>query len=278
MKQLLLLLAFISFSVQVLAQKETPEINKTPFAIGETIEFTSNILQEKRRLNIYLPASYSKDKERQYPVIYLLDGSKEEDFIHIAGLVQFGSFSWINMMPESIVVGIANVDRKRDFTFPTNNKKDKEEFPTTGASADFIKYLKSEVKPLIGSSYRVTGEQTLLGQSLGGLLATEIFYRNPNLFDNFVIVSPSLWWNDESLLAEKLHHKDFKGKVFVAVGKEGATMERIARKLYGKIENGVSEKAQIGFKFYEQQSHGDVLHLAAYDAFSFLFQKEPDDS
>lgn len=40
----------------------------------------------------------------------------------------------IDAMPKSIVVGIANVDRKRDFTFPTTIKKDKEDFPTTGGS------------------------------------------------------------------------------------------------------------------------------------------------
>ena len=52
----------------------------------------------------------------------------DEDFIHISGLVQFGSFSWIHMIPESIVVGIANADRKKRFTYPTNNKKTKKIF------------------------------------------------------------------------------------------------------------------------------------------------------
>ena len=70
----------------------------------------------------------------------LLDGSKDEDFIHIAGIVQFGSFSWINMLPETIVVGIANVDRKRDFTYPSQNTLDQEEFPTSGKSAHFIQF------------------------------------------------------------------------------------------------------------------------------------------
>lgn len=63
-----------------------------PLELGEQLEFYSEILGEKRVLNIYLPENYHKDSVRTYPVIYLLDGSMDEDFIHIMGLLQFGSF------------------------------------------------------------------------------------------------------------------------------------------------------------------------------------------
>lgn len=278
MKQLFLLLAIVVFSFTALAQNTSGEfnLNKEPFSIGESIKFDSQILQENRTVNVYLPATYTLDIERKYPVIYLLDGSRDEDFIHIAGLVQFASFSWINLMPESIVVGIANVDRKRDFTFPTRNKQDKEEFPTTGGSAKFIEFIEKELQPLVQRQYRVNESKTIVGQSLGGLLATEVLYRKPQLFDNYVIVSPSLWWDDESLLLEKLPEhlqaSAFKGKVFIAVGKEGQIMERIARHLHVKLLKSLPQDEQLAFRFYEQQNHGDVLHLAAYDAFSFLFK------
>ena len=103
-----------------LKAQNLPQIKSSkPFCIGKTITIHSKILNEDRILNIYLPNSYNPDSVKTYPVIYLLDGSRDEDFIHISGLVQFGSFSWINMIPETIVVGIANIDRKRDFTFKT---------------------------------------------------------------------------------------------------------------------------------------------------------------
>lgn len=98
------------------------KISETDFTIGKSINIKSAILKETRTINVYLPLNYHKDSLKQYPVIYLLDGSKDEDFIHVSGIVQFGSFSWINMVPESIVVGIGNVDRKRDFTYPSHNK------------------------------------------------------------------------------------------------------------------------------------------------------------
>jgi len=89
------------------------------FVLGKINEIESTILLEKRILNIYLPDGYNEKDTVQYPVIYLLDGSADEDFIHIAGLLQFLNFPWVNKVSKSILVGIANVDRKRDFTFPT---------------------------------------------------------------------------------------------------------------------------------------------------------------
>lgn len=41
-------------------------------------------------------------------------------------------------MPKSIVVGIATVDRRRDFTYPTNIQEDKKKYPTTGHSDKFM--------------------------------------------------------------------------------------------------------------------------------------------
>ena len=99
--------------------------NTKLFVLGVIDEIQSKELKEKRILNVYLPVGYNPKDTVRYPVIYLLDGSADEDFIHIAGLVQFSSFEWINYVPKSIVVGIATVDRRRDFTFPTTVEEDK---------------------------------------------------------------------------------------------------------------------------------------------------------
>lgn len=248
------------------------EINKrADLIIGERLEIQSEILKETRSVNIYLPLGYSRDSIKSYPVIYLLDGGLDEDFLHIAGLVQFGSFSWINMLPESIVVGIANVDRKRDFTFPTKNERDKRDFPTSGGSAKFIQFIEKELQPLIESRYKTVAPHTLIGQSLGGLLATEILFKTPNLFDNYIIVSPSLWWDDGSLLEYEPVPARSGISVFIAVGKEGEIMERQARELYEKLKKPEGEDRNVYFEFFEAQSHGDALHLAVYRAFEKIF-------
>jgi len=270
----LFILIIIVWSNQIVAQNGITIKNKDFLTIGDKIEIQSEILNENRILNIYLPNSYSKKSLKKYPVIYLLDGSMNEDFIHISGLVQFGSFSWINMIPESIVVGIANIDRKRDFTFPTSVKKHKKEFPTTGKSEKFINFIKNELQPFIDKNYRTDSIKTIIGQSLGGLLATEILFKNPNLFNIYIIISPSLWWDNESLLKYVPKEYTSKKSIFIAVGKEGKIMENEAEKLYKKLQSANKMNTELYFEFFEKQNHADVLHLAIYNAFEKIFNEQ----
>jgi len=255
----------------MLAQENLGSKKSSPLIIGEKVMLYSEVLKEERTLNIYLPQSYSADSLRNYPIIYLLDGSMDEDFIHISGLVQFASFSWINMLPESIVVGIANVDRKRDFTYPTNNVIDLKDFPTTGHSSEFIRFIEEELQPFIEGNYRHASYKTIIGQSLGGLLATEILFNRPELFDTYIIVSPSLWWDDESLLKREFKDTICGKNIYIGVGKEGPIMERTAKELYEKVKLNSNVKNTSYFQFFEAQSHGDALHLAVYDAFTKVF-------
>lgn len=256
------------------AQTLPQTISDTTFIIGKTVKIKSKILNENRELNIYLPVSYNLDSLRTYPVIYLLDGSKDEDFIHISGIVQFGSFSWINMLPESIVVGIANVDRKRDFTYPSKNELDQKEFPSSGKSDKFISFIESELQPYINSKFKTSKEKTIIGQSLGGLLATEILFKKPDLFDNYIIVSPSLWWDDENLLNFKPINYNNNKSIYIAVGKEGQVMERTAKELYEKLNSNKKQNTRLFFNFLENKTHGDALHIAVYDAFEKIYNSK----
>lgn len=267
-----------SFDSKGNTAKDSSEANERQnvraFSIGESFEFRSKVMAEDRTINVYLPASYKESGEKRYPVIYLLDGSVDEDFIHVAGLVQFGSFPWIEMLPESIVIGIGNVDRKRDFTYPSNNEKDQEMLPTSGGSKKFVEMLESELQPLVERSYRTTKTNTLIGQSLGGLLAAEVFFKQSDLFDNFIIISPSIWWDDESLLKLDFPKLSSAKSVYVGVGNEGEEMERYARELFEKIDQQPDENLAVRFHAFPELDHGDTLHLALYDAFEKIFASE----
>ncbi len=262
------------FTNLAIAQEITEAAKIDVLSIGEKVSLYSQVLNENRALNIYLPQSYATDSLRKYPIIYLLDGSMDEDFIHISGLVQFGSFSWINMLPESIVVGIANVNRKRDFTYPTNNERDRKDFPNAGHSSEFIQFLGEELQPFIEKKYRHTDDKTIIGQSLGGLLASEILFIEPSLFNNYIIVSPSLWWDDESLLQLPNPSLNDVNAIYIGVGKEGPIMERVAKELEQKLKSTISPSTNLSFNFFPDQDHGDALHLAVYDAFGKIFKVE----
>lgn len=248
----------------------TSTAQTTPFVLGETRQLFSTVLNETRTLNVYLPDGYTPAANTRYPVIYLLDGSANEDFIHMAGIVQF--LTMIKQLPPTILVGIANVDRKRDFTFPTTVKKDKEDFPTTGGSEKFISFLDKELKPYVQAHFRTNDTTTLIGQSLGGLLASEIVLKQPAMFKNYVIVSPSLWWDQESLLkqAGKLlaASRGVQASVYVTVGKEGKEMEEPAKQLGELLKS--TPGMHTGFMPMPGETHLTILHNAAYKALQWL--------
>lgn len=281
MNKIFTILILIIFSKSTFGQAQ--KTNKTkPFVLGVIEEIQSKELSEKRILNIYLPEGYNSKDSIKYPVIYLLDGSADEDFIHITGLVQFNSFEWINQVPKSIVVGIATVDRRRDFTFPTTIEKDQKKFPTSGHSAKFISFIEKELQPFIERKYKTNDSRTIIGQSLGGLLETEILLTKPALFNKYIIVSPSLWWNNGSLLntdtAVLKNSFSQQTDIYIAVGKEGATptdiprmMEEDARLLFDKIRQMNSKSIQVYFEYLPKENHATILHQAVSNSFKVLY-------
>src|SRR5690606_7096415 len=133
------------------------------FVLGHTEVVNSTVLAEDRTLNIYLPAGY--DTIHSCQVVYLLDGSADEDFIHIAGLVQYFSFPWVANMPPTILVGIANTQRRKDFTFPTTTESDKKLIPVNGGSGKFMDFIGKELMPFIKANYNINDTAVLIGQS-----------------------------------------------------------------------------------------------------------------
>lgn len=266
------------------AQKKDVKNNdkSVPFILGLIDEIDSKELGEKRIVNIYLPEGYNKNDTIKYPVVYLLDGAADEDFIHIVGLYQFNNFPWIDRVPKSIIVGIANVDRKRDFTFPTTVEEDKKKFPTTGHSDKFIAFIEKELQPYVEKKFKTNSSKTIIGQSLGGLLATEILFKKPLLFNTYIIVSPSIWWNNASLLnldSEVLKETFLQPtKVYIGVGKEGLAptasphvMEVEANLLAEKLKNTKSKVLKIYFDYLPQEDHATITHQAVFNALRALF-------
>ena len=252
------------------------------FKLGVIDEIHSNVLSEKRTLNIYLPEGYSEKDTTNYPVIYLLDGGADEDFIHVAGLVQFCSFSWVKRLQPSIVVGIANTARQRDMTYPTSLKEEKEKFPNTGGSEKFISFIADELQPYIKKRYHTNGQKTLIGESLAGLLATEVLLTRPSLFDKYIIISPSLWWDNGSLLNRQpaLPVAAHKMSVYVGVGKEGLglsaqphVMEVDANVLADKLNQLNNKNMSVYFDYLPDENHATVAHQALYNAFKWMAGK-----
>ena len=254
---------------------------KTPFVLGQIDTLHSTILGEPRVLNIYLPPGYSPDSAATYPVIYLLDGGADEDFIHIAGLVQFSSFPWVEHLPPSILVGIANVNRRRDFTYPAATGYQlpdfaaayKDTYKVAGGSAKFMAFIEQELQPYVDQQYKTNGQKMLIGQSLAGLFAVEVLLKKPQLFNGYVIMSPSLWWDNESLLTQSPVAPLPNTRVYLAVGKEGKRMVGDAKKLAHLLKPAFSN-GQVLFEYLPKEDHGTILHPAVGSAFRWWYEKK----
>ena len=278
--RLIITILFTCFTIQAFAQADKTD-NAKPFILGVIDEVYSKELAEKRILNIYLPEGYSKNDIVTYPVTYLLDGSADEDFIHVAGIFQFNNFEWVSRVPKSIVVGIATVDRRRDFTFPTTIEADKKKNPTSGHSDKFIAFIEKELQPFIQKKYKTNSNKTIIGQSLGGLLATEILLKQPTLFNKYIIVSPSIWWDNGSLLTvpSALLLPTFlqKTDVYIGVGKEGLTptvpsrvMEVDANLLAEKIKSTQSKTVKVYLDYLPLENHATIGHQAMVNALLWI--------
>jgi predicted alpha/beta superfamily hydrolase len=281
MKRILLLITVVLFYTTVFCQTKIIPNQSKPLIIGEVDGIQSRILSEKRILNIYLPNGYKASDTINYPVVYLLDGGMDEDFIHITGLYQFNSFPWINRVAPSIIVGITNTDRMRDMTYPTADTAAKRWYPTSGHSDKFINFIEQELQPYIQKRFRTDSSRTLIGESLGGLLATEILLKKPRLFDKYIIVSPSLWWDNGSLLKQSsaILQSGFlqKTSVYIGVGKEGLTpgntprvMEVDANVLADKIKRTKSKTVQVYFDYLPQEDHATIMHQAVFNALRLI--------
>jgi predicted alpha/beta superfamily hydrolase len=121
--------------------------------------------------------------------------------------------------------------------------------------------MQSELFPLIQRNYSVSDQRTIVGQSLGGLLATEVLFKHPEMFQRYVIVSPSLWWDNESLL-DYMPASYEAETVYIAVGEEGEIMKRTARELFEVVADEFFGEAS--FDFLKEYNHANIGHEAVF--------------
>lgn len=211
----------LSLGQSATAAPTAPQAASSPIEIGRSHQLQSRPLAGQRTINVVLPTSYSKEPNKRYPVLYLIDGGVHQDLLHIAGVVQLGAL-W-GRSGEAIVVGLETIDRRRELTGTTKDPELLKRYPTAGSSAKFREFIKTEAKPLVERLYRTNGRNVVLGESLAGLFVTETYLLEPQLFDAYGAVDPSLWWDKEALstTAEARVGDRQKGHpMFFAIAKE----------------------------------------------------------
>ena len=244
-----------------------------PLVIGETFTIESKVLGEPRRINVYRPPLPANVSQTRLPVLYIPDGGLGEDFLHIAGLVQVSVAN--GTMRPVLLVGIENTQRRRDLTGPTANEEDRKIAPHVGGSAAFRKFLRDELMPQVKRRYRTTDEAALIGESLAGLFVVETFLLEPDLFDTYIAIDPSLWWDNQQLIAEarqRLHSRPgLQKSLFIACSSE----ERIPgamRRFVDVLQKSAPPSLRWHYQSMPEETHATIYHPAALKAFRLLFK------
>ena len=150
-------------------------------------------------LFIKLPRSYDNRKDKSYPVIYLTDAWYS--FQIVSGATRFPMNT--GKMQEAIIVGISYSkgsrgpsSRIRDYTHIEDGSWKYQ----TGKAKEHINFIEKSVFSFIEKNYRVNESRTFVGNSLGGLLGTYILFSKPDMFNNYVLGSPSVWFKDNDII------------------------------------------------------------------------------
>jgi uncharacterized protein len=254
--------------VQAIAQNKT-----SPLIIGDTFTIDSQIMGERRVINVYIPPGYKESPASRVPVLYMPDGGIAEDFLHVAGLVQVSVGN--ETMRPFLLVGIENTERRRDMTGPTENEKDKKIAPRVGASSAFRKFIRNELMPEIKTRYRTTDETAIVGESLAGLFVVETFLLEPDLFDTYIAFDPSLYWNNQKLVsdaAERLRSRPKPAKTLYFAQSSEEAVEGVAQKFADALARNAPSGLRWHFEKMPDEKHSTIYHPAALKAFRTVFK------
>ena len=254
--------------------------------IGTTEVVHSSVLGEDRAILVHVPQGAP---DQRYPVLYVLDG--EDHFESAVAITEQLS----GVFPQLIVVGIENTVRQRDMT-PDKGHIGKilsaSESARSGGGGNFMSFLEKDLIPYVDEHYPSAPYRIISGHSLGGLAVLNVFFHHTALFNAYIAIDPSLWWDDQDWIkaTEKTFlKKDFANRrLFVAVANNipaGYDVKSILKDKTGLAPVTQAVLPFVSFlrenklqgldwssKFYANERHGTVELNAEYDALRYIFR------
>jgi predicted alpha/beta superfamily hydrolase len=252
--------------------------------------FRSKILKNRRDVLVYLPPGYGRSLRRRYPVLYLHDGQNVFDAATSFTGVEWGVDETAQrligkrLIEPLIIVAVFNMGEDRIHEYaPTRGIYDhtsERKKRSRGLARQYGDFLINELKPFIDRKYRTkpgpefTG---LGGSSLGGLVTLAIGILYPKAFTRLIVMSPSIWWDDFSILhlVDSINDKP-PLKIWLDTGTNEPGWER-ARALRDRlVEKGWRVHGDLHYLEVEGADHSEGAWDARVDpALRFLFPPPP---
>ena len=251
---LLLLLA----SAPTPAAPDPPRGDTTgePIVVGSVHRIASSVYGGPQTLTLRLPRGYADDPERRYPVLFSVDGGPEQDFELLAGIAAEAEFS--GSFERFILIGVRTDDRYSQLTpgltrlAPERLRANFGDRIKPGGADRFRAYLATDVIPWPTARYR-TERRIVTAASLGGLFVLDTFLEAPGMFDDYIALTPAVWWDDGRIVdeaaAKMVRHAPSDRRVYFTIGDEGVGNRTGAwlTTLVGAFESGAPEGLKWAF-------------------------------
>ena len=243
---------------------------------NEVYTLHSKVLNQERQFYIHVPEQDSTKPKKALPVLYLLDG--ENHFHILSSYIDY--LSHYEIFPQVIVVGIINIDRKKDLTpSHTTRSYDGREDTTlrsSGGNEQFLQFIATELMPYIEANYKTTSYKILAGHSFGGIATINCMLTHPEMFNAYIAVSPSFYWDNNYMLKlteNKLAKlSSLKKRFFYSDGNEGTFFHADLLKFDSLIRNRTPGGLEYKYKYYPEESHMTEPIVAYYDGLKFIFR------
>jgi predicted alpha/beta superfamily hydrolase len=281
MKKIILIILFLG-GLSAYAQKDNRII------VGSVDTVYSKILNQKRTIQVHVPEG---DKNQHYPVLYILDG--EDHFL--SGVAITEQFSGV--LPPMIVVGINNMghsSRQRDLTPTKVNPSvlvNAGDARLSGGGENFINFIEKELMPYVDSKYPTASYRIFSGHSLGGLAVVNAFFNHTSVFNAYIALDPSLWWDQQKWIKKyegEMAQYDLRNRsLFVGIAnnippgmdtisilKDTANIAPVTQAVipFVHVLRDTKPKGlRWTSKFYPTERHGTVELVSEYDALRYLF-------
>ncbi|WP_347374268.1 alpha/beta hydrolase-fold protein [Aequorivita sp. Q41] len=236
-------------------------------SIGKRDAMYSEILQQNREFSIYLPPSYNTAINQKYPVLYILDG--DYNFQYVAGFLELqGAIS--EVVPEMILVAISG---KGTTEYRKNCKPNVAGVEDSGNAEEMTSFIAKELIPYINKNYKASDYKILGGHSAGGIFIVNTALNHPNLFNNYIAISPALYWGNNAM---EVIMKNTWGATesttanvyFSLANEKGMGVARFLKKVPKKIMD-----KNVKFQEFPDENHNSVGLLTYKWALSAIFEK-----
>ena len=186
----------------------------------------SQKLGESRDIKIQLPRGYEENIDKNYPLIIVFDG--DYMFELVTGNVDY--YSYWEDMPEAIVVGVNQVDKRND----DNTYSEQNSLPIDSGAA-FFEFIGMELIPYLEKSLRIENFRVAIGHGATANFVNYYLLKPVPLFQAYISISPDLAPDMPTYIPERILNIENKVFYYLATSNEDVKSIKVKKVVFQRL-------------------------------------------